>query len=68
MLTLTVGELFHAHHIARIQGIWINLVVVISFHVKRNLLGIVKERYLILFEICSPYIYAQRGLNIDFII
>ena len=42
MLTLTVGELFHAHPIARIQGIWINLVVVISFHVKRNLLGIVK--------------------------
>lgn len=68
MLILNVAELFSAHPIARIQGIWINLVVVTGFHVKRTPLGIVKERYLILFELCSPYIYAQRGLNIDFII
>lgn len=68
MLTLNVAELFSAHPIARIQGIWINLGVVTGFHVKRTPLGIVKERYLILFELCSPYIYAQRGLNIDFII
>ena len=67
-LTLNAGELFTAHPVARIQGMWINLVVVTGFHVKRTPLGIVKERYLILFEICSPYVYTQRGLNINFII
>lgn len=62
---LNVGKLYITYSVVKIQVIWINLYIFVTrFQAKRTPVGIIKERYLILLEICVSVFMLKKGLTL----